>query len=89
MKNFSFLSLAFLILLTHFLFGQSYDAAVGSPNPTAQGWLTSEVVLGADGNGDGLIDGGANVGPATGGGDTAWQISDQLGAISRADAPAE
>ena len=56
----------------------AYVSTDGVPNPAAQGWSAIETVVGADGNGDGLVDSPANVGPVGVGDDLAWQVRDHL-----------
>lgn len=52
-----------------------YDAADGDPDPASQGWDPDEITMpGEDTNGDGVLDGNANVGPVEG---PAWQVYDR------------
>ena len=61
-----------------------YDATDGDANPVSQGWYAEEVTTpGSDTNGDGVLDGSANVGLVSG---PAWQIFDGL-TTAEFDAP--
>ncbi len=44
----------------------TFDSTAGNPNPTSQGWSGSEISLGSDLDGDGLVNSPGNAGPVAG-----------------------